>query len=99
MFEHGSRKYRGANLARDIGLSVATVNDWLNAAEVPGKLSIPLLARQFGTTSRYIYELIDKEPPPDLNDTLERVNAIIYRISHSEQEKLLKELEAKHGKK
>jgi hypothetical protein len=93
MYNHGGRKYGAAALARDLSVRRATVSDWLNEIHQPTRVQIKMLAQHFGTTSRHIYELLELEPPSDLNDTLERVNAIAYRLNAQGLEKLLKELE------
>jgi hypothetical protein len=99
MHSHGGRKYGGASLARDLSLRRATVSDWLNDNTIPRREHIALLAMKFGATSRYIYQLLDMEPPSDLNDVLEQVNAIAYKLSPSQQQKLLDDLRGKYGDK
>ncbi len=80
MFERGGRKYSQASLARDLHVTPTTVGDWINGKRPPDRSHISALARHFGTTSRYLYQLIGEEPPEDLNDELERVDAITYKF-------------------
>jgi DNA-binding phage protein len=51
-----------------------------------------MLAQHFGTTSRHIYQLLEKEPPPDLNDVLEQVNALTYHLGQKGLQRLYKAL-------
>ncbi len=95
MFERGGRKYSQAALARDLHVQPMTVSDWLTGKRPPDRANITLLARHFGTTSRYLYELLGQEPPEDLNDVLEKVDALTYGLSQDDLIKLLKRLEGK----
>lgn len=99
MFKHGGRKYGGAALAKDLSIRRATVSDWLKDHEKPRREQISKLALHFGTTSRHIYELLEIEPPDDLNDVLEEVNRIIHKLSPKLQRQLLEEVRAKYGYK
>ena len=97
MYGQGGRKYSGAALARDLGIRRATVSDWLTEKETPRREQIHKLALHFGTSSRAIYHLLGEDPPHDLNDVLEQVNAIAYKLSSEKQRQLLEELKAKYG--
>lgn len=98
MFHHGGMNYRYADLADDIGVSKNTISSWKNEKALPAREHIHKLAIHFGSTSRFIYELTGQVAPEDLNDTYEQVMAIVYRLTHSNQKELLKELEDRHGK-
>ena len=95
MLERGGRRYGGAALARDLKASPATISSWLTGKRPPDREHVAMLARHFGTTSRYLYQLLGEKPPDDLNDTLERVDALTYRLSEEDLRKLLKRLEDK----
>jgi transcriptional regulator with XRE-family HTH domain len=99
MHKHGGHRYGGAALSRDLSLRRATVSDWLNDKATPRREHIALLAMKFGVTSRYLYKLLDVEPPSDLNDVIEQVNAIAHKLSPSQQQKLLDDLRGKYGEK
>lgn len=99
MFEHGGRKYSQAALARALHVRPTTVSDWVTGKRPPHREHIAMLAVHFGSTSRYIYQLLGEEPPADLNDTYERVLSIIYRLSPQQQQKLLDDLKGKYGHK
>lgn len=95
MFDRGGRKYTQAALARDLHVRNQTISDWITGKRPPDRENIARLARHFGTTSRYLYQLLGEEPPEDLNDALESVDAITYRLGEVELRKLLKILEEK----
>lgn len=92
----GGIDYRWADLARDLHIRPNTITEW-KKGKPPSRDNIHKLAIHFGVTSRFIYGLLDKKPPKDLNDTYEQVAAIVYRMTHSRQSELLKELESRNG--
>lgn len=97
MSDHGGGgiDYRWADLARDLHVRPNTVSEWKNGKKPPSRDNIHKLAIHFGVTSRFIYGLLDKKPPKDLNDTYEQVAAIVYSMTHLRQAELLSELETK----
>ena len=100
MMKRGGRKYSQATLAKDLNSSPATISSWLTGKRPPDREHISLLARHFGVTSRYIYQLLGQNPPEDLNDELERVYGFVYRLGKSGLSKLLKDLEGeRYGEK
>lgn len=99
MYSHGGRKYGGAALARYLAIRRATVSDWLTDKATPRREHIEAIALKFGVTSRHIYSLLGIEAPADLNDVLEQINGIAYKLTKEQQKKLLDELRGKYGDK
>lgn len=96
MSDHGGGgiDYRWADLARDLHVQKNTITEW-KKGKPPSQNNIHKLAIHFGVTSRYIYELLDKEPPEDLNDTYEKIAGIVYKMTHPKQAEFLDDLEKK----
>lgn len=80
MFERGGRKYRQADLSRDLGVRTTTVSDWFTKEKPPDRDNIHKLAVHFGVTSRHIYGLLEAEAPAGLDDTEELAMGQVKRL-------------------
>ena len=99
MYARGGHRYKGASLARESGVAAATISALLNGVSEPTRPTIERMAAVFGITSREIYEAIGKTPPDDLDDIREQIIAIVFQLSEAENERVLKELVTRYGKR
>lgn len=91
MFESGGRKYTQKKLATELGKREASVSGWLNDKEKPEDENIRLLARHFGVTVKFIYELLERDLPETFDPVLDEIESIAYKLPDKARMKFLRE--------
>ena len=90
MHKRGGYDYRKADLARDLDVRSMTISGWFGGG-VPDDENIRRLALHFGVTVGFLYQLIDRKPPPDYDPVSDAIMGIIYRLPTAAKARLLKE--------
>ena len=98
MFEKGGRKYGQAELGRQLGISKNAVHSWVNDKAPPDDTNIQRLALHFGVSVGFIYDLLDRKPPPGYDKITDAIMAIVYRLTGSRKSGLLRRLKEEGSK-
>ena len=90
MHKRGGYDYRKSDLSRDLGVTAVTISVWFKGG-VPDDENIRRLALHFRVNAAFLYDLLDRKPPPDYDPVSDAIMGIIYRLPTAAKARLLKE--------